>query len=214
MKKVLVIIVLLLQIMATAQEEPSKFEHFKLEAGVLVPLGNLKSKIGLSQQYGFWYRTRMEHNDLLDLGFNLVVPTIRNSFEYQGKDSIFHVKPKGLTIMVGCRMNKLYHISLLRNKATIEWSSTFGGSFLSFEDKENPEDTSGYYLDGNGNYSYHIDTNTKALSCIYAAQGVSVTCKNIGFQINYNFTPYTWFTKRIENDFGRSSLSLQLSCKL
>lgn len=217
MKKLQMIISVFIILNANAQEfvkDTTKYEHFKFEAGILVPLGNLKSKINVSQQYGFWYRTRIEHNDLLDLGFNIVVPTVNNSFVYRGKDSVFDVKPRGIGVMVGFRFNKLYSLNLLKKKATVEWGSTYGASFFSFEDKENPENTSGYYADENGSYSYHIDTNTKALSCLYASQSISFTSNNIGVQVSYNFTPYNWFTKRIDNDFGKNSLSFQLSYKM
>lgn len=215
MKKVVIIILFLLCNYVTAQEfviDSTQFEHNKFEAGYFFPLGNLKTKIGISDQYGFWYRSRIEHNDLLDVGCNIIIPNIKNTFVYQGQDSIFNVKAKGITIMIGCRVNKLYPI--VNKKAILEWSSGFGASFFSFEDKEHPEDTSGYYEDEDGNKSYHIDTNTKSLNSLYVSQGIVLTSKKIGVQINYNFIPYNWFTKRIENDFGKSSLSLFLSYKL
>ena len=216
MRTIINIILIFICISSNAQEfvkDTTKYERYKFETGILIPLGNLQSKIDVSQQYGFWYRTRIEHNDLLDLGFNIVVPTIKNSFVYRGKDSVFNVKPKGISVMVAFRMNKLYGFTIFQKSATIEWSSTFGASFFSFEDKENPEDESGYYTDENGNLTYRIDTNTKALSCLYAAQGVSITSNRIGIQVIYNFTPYNWFSKSIYNDFGKSSLSLQFSYK-
>jgi hypothetical protein len=217
MKKLFLLLSLLFLTKAKAQEfvkDTTKYGHYKFETGILMPLGNLQSKIGPSQQYGFWYRTRIEHNDLLDLGFNIMVPKVQNSFVYTGKDSVFNVKAKGITIQVAFRVNKLYHFKFLQKKATIEWCSTYGASFFSFEDKENPENVSGYYADENGSYSYHIDTNTRALSCIYATQGIAFTAKNMGIAIHYNFTPYNWFTKRIDNQFGKSSLSVLLSYKL
>lgn len=217
MKSLLVLASFLFFVNSNSQEisiDTTRFEHFKFEAGYLIPLGNLKSKIDTSQQFGFWYRTRIEHNDLLDFGFTIIIPKVNDSFVYTGKDSVFNVKPKGVTVQTAIRVNKLYSLKLLNKKVVFEWSSTFGGSFFSFEDKENPENTSGYYADENGSYSYHIDTNTKALTCLYAAQGVSFTGKNIGFSINYNLTPYNWFTKRIDNHFGKSSLSMAIHYKL
>lgn len=217
MRTIINIILVFSCINSNAQEfvkDTTKYERYKFETGILIPFGNLQSKIDVSQQYGFWYRTRIEHNDLLDLGFNIVVPTIKNSFVYRGKDSVFNVKPKGISVMVAFRMNKLYGFNIFQKNATVEWSSTFGASFFSFEDKENPENDSGYYTDENGNLTYRIDTNTKALSCLYAAQGVSLTSSRIGVQVTYNFTPYNWFSKRIDGDFGKSSLSLQFSYKL
>lgn len=218
MKKVIILISILLGFISYSQKKEAKdtlpYERYKIEAGVVMPLGNLKKTIGVSQSYGFWYRTRVEHNDLLDLGLTIVVPTIKESFVYQGKDSLFNVKAKAVTVMASLRMNKIYPVRFLRQKANFEWSSSVGGSFYSFEDKENPEDESGYYEEEDGTIVYRIDTNTKALSCIYMGQGIGFTSKKVGVQVVYNFTPYHWFTKRIENDFGTSALSVTMSFKM
>jgi hypothetical protein len=217
MKKLILICIVFMPINLIAQEfvkDTTNYHRFKIESGALVPLGNLKDKIGISNQTSFWYRTRIEHNDMMDFGISIIIPNVENSFVYKGNDSIFNVKPKGITVMIGCRMNKNYSIFLLNRKRTIEWSSTFGASFFSFEDKENPEDESGYYTDENGNQVYKIDTNTKALSCLFLAQGIGLSSDRLGFHINYNFTPYNLFSKRIEKGFGTSSLTLALSYKL
>ena len=170
MKKLNLVIIIFLSLNINAQEfvkDTTKYKRFKIESGMFIPLGNLKDKIGVSCQTSFWYRTRIDHNDMMDFGINVIVPNVENSFAFQGKDSIYILKAKGITIMIGCRMNKHYPVTIFNKKNNIEWSSTFGGSFFSFEDKESPEDESGFYTDENGNQVYRIDTNTKALSCIY-----------------------------------------------
>ena len=116
--------------------------------------------------------------------------------------------------MAGCRMNKNYPVTIFKRTKTLEWSSTFGGSFFSFEDKENPENESGWQTDENGNQVYNIDTNTKALSCLYLAQGIGLSSKRLGIRIDYNYTPYNLFSKRIEKSFGNSSLTMSLNLKL
>ena len=217
MKKLIPIIIVFFNLNATAQEfvkDTTKYKRFKIECGMFIPIGNLKDKIGVSSQTGFWYRTRIEHNDMMDFGINIIVPNIENSFAYQGKDSIYNVKAKGVTIMLGCRMNKNYPVTIFNKKQTFEWSSTFGASFFSFEDKENPQDESGFYTDENGNQVYRIDTNTKALSCVYLAQGIGLSSNRLGFHIDYNYTPYDLFSKRIQKGFGNSSLTMSLSWKL
>lgn len=217
MKKLIVIITVFLSLSSNAQEfvkDTTKYARFKVESGMFIPMGSLKDKIGVSSQTSFWYRTRIEHNDMMDFGINIIVPNVENSFAYQGKDSIYIVKAKGVTIMVGFRMNKNYPVTIFNRKNNFEWSSTFGGSFFSFEDKENPEDESGYYTDENGNEIYRIDTNTKALSCVYLAQGIGLSSNRFGLHIDYNYTPYDLFSKRIEKGFGNSSLTMSLSLKL
>lgn len=217
MKKLIVIITVFLSLSTNAQEfvkDTTKYKRLKIESGILIPMGNLKDKIGVSSQTALWYRTRIDHNDMMDFGINIIVPNVQNSFAYQGKDSLYIVKAKGVTVMLGCRMNKHYPVTIFNRKKTFEWSSTFGGSFFSFEDKENPEDESGYYTDENGNEYYRIDTNTKALSCVYLAQGIGLSSNRLDFHIDYNYTPYDLFSKRIQKGFGNSSLTMSLSWKL
>ncbi|MDI1318230.1 hypothetical protein [Flavobacterium sp.] len=217
MKKLIVVIVVFLSLNINAQDQgkdTTKYKRFITETGLFIPLGDLKDKIGVSSQTAFWYRTRIDHNDMMDFGINIIVPKVENSFAYQGKDSIYIVKAKGITIMLGCRMNKNYPVTIFNKKKNLEWSSTFGGSFFSFEDKENPKDESGYYTDENGNAVYRIDTNTKALSCIYLGQGIGLSSDRLGFHIDYNYMPYDVFSKRIKKGFGNSSLTMSLSLKL
>lgn len=217
MKKLILIIAASFNFSGFAREfvkDTTKYQRFKIESGMFIPLGNLKDKIGISSQTAVWYRTRIEHNDMMDFGINIIVPNTENSFEYKGNDSIYNVKAKGLTIMIGCRMNKNYSITIFNRKKTLEWSSTFGASFFSFEDKENPEDDSGWHTDENGNQVYKIDTNTKALSCLYLAQGIGLSSNRFGFHVDYNCMPYDLFSKRIEKGFGNSSLTMTLSLKL
>lgn len=217
MKKLIVIITLFLNLTVNAQEfvkDTTKYKRFKIEFGIFIPMGNLNNKIGVSKKTGLWYRTRIEHNDMMDLGINIIVPNVENSFVYQGNDSIYNVKAKGVTVMIGCRMNKNYPVTIFNRKRNFEWSSTIGGSFFSFEDKEKPQDDSGFYTDENGNQVYRIDTNTKALSCLYLAQGIGLSSNRIDFHIDYNYTPYDLFSKRIKKGFGNSSLTMSLSLKL
>lgn len=216
MKKVILISIVFFKLSMNAQEpikDTTKYKRLKIESGVVIPLGNLKDKIGISNQFAFWYRKRIDHNDMMDLGINFIIPNVQNSFIYKGNDSIFNVKAKGITVMIGCRMNKNYSLIIFNRKRVLEWSSTFGASFFSFEDKENPEDESGFYIDDNGSQVYRIDTNTKALSCFYLAQGIGLYSNKFGFHIDYNYTPYDLFSKRIEKSFGNSSLTMSLNLK-
>ena len=217
MKKLIVLITLFLNLTANSQEfvkDSTKYKRFKIESGIFIPIGNLKDKIGVSSQTALWYRTRIEHNDMMDLGINIIIPNVEKSFIYKGNDSIYNVKAKGVTIMIGGRMNKFYPVTIFNRKKNLEWSSTFGACFFSFEDKENPKDSSGFYTDENGNQVYRIDTNTKALSCIYLAQGIGLSSNKIDFHIDYNYTPFDLFSKRIKKDFGNSSLTISLSLTL
>lgn len=209
MKKYILIVSFIFNWASNAQSksiDSLKMKHFKFETGILIPLDNLKSKIGVSTVFGFWYRNRFENNDLLDLGLQISIPNVKNSFEFKGKDSTFQVRAKGFEFKLGTRVNKVYNLNLTSKKTNLEWSSGFGVSVFMFEDKENPEDSSGYFTDKDGKRSYNVDTNTKGLTSLYLSQGIGFTTQNFGFNLVYNFIPYNWFSKRIESDFGKSSL--------
>ncbi len=199
--------------------DSTKYERFKIEYGMLIPIGNLKEKFETSHEVGFWYRTRIAHNDLMDFGIKLNLLSNPKKFNYNGNDSIFQVKPKGLNGMIGLKMNKLHDLKFLNSKITLEWSSSIGYSFFVFDDvegrlydKNNPPtqaEIEAQNEEDRKNNTYRIkNTYTKALSSLYLGQGITINYKYFGLQCQYNFTPYSWFSKRIDSDFGNSSISL------
>ena len=191
-----------------------KIKHFKFEAGLLIPVGNFKSKLGVSLQYGFWYRTIIEHKDIAEVGLNIIVPTIEESFLYQGEDTLYETKPKFITLMLGCRFNKQYSCYILNNKVAIGWASGYGLSLFSFEDKENNSPSTEYYTDSDGQKILKINTRTKALACVYLSQGIGINTKRLDFLFNFNFTPYSLYSNRVNKNFGNSSFSILMSCKI
>ncbi|WP_310555007.1 hypothetical protein [Flavobacterium sp.] len=219
MRKLFILFLIFVYGNIEAQEfkiDSTKYERFKIEYGMLIPLGNLKEKFETSHEIGFWYRTRIAHNDLLDIGFNLNLPSSPKRFNYYGKDSIFRVKTKGLNGMFGFRMNKLYK---LNQNIALEWRSSIGYHFFIFDDlenrlydKKNPpsqaEIDKQIEEDRKNNVIRTKNTYSKALSSLYLGQGFTLNYKQIGLQCNYNFTPYNWFSKKIDGHFGNSSLSI------
>lgn len=220
MEKIFYLFLILFCFKTEAQEfeiDSTKYERFKIEYGMLIPLGNLKDKFDASHEIGFWYSTRIVHNDIMDFGLTLNLPSNAKRFNYYGNDSIFRVKTKGLNGIVGIRINKLYK---LNQKLTLSWSSSIGYSFFIFDDlegrlydKQNPQSEQQSEQDEQDNV-VKIKTYSKALSSSCLGQGLAINFKQIGFQCNYSFTPYNWFSKRIDADFGNSSLSLSVFYKM
>ena len=200
--------------MQIQSKDSLKSKRFKVEYGITVPTGNLSSKIGISQQFSFWYSTKITHGEELDLGITVIVPKVKERFTYQGKDSLFKVKSRMIHVLLASRFNKQFPLQGKCNGSVLEWRTSYGISFFCFEDLENPENTSGSYTNPDGSITYKIDTNTKALTSLYVGQGFGLVFKRFGLHATYNFTPYSWFSKRIENNFGNSSLSVQLQYKL
>lgn len=201
--------------------DTTRYKRCKIEYGMLIPLGNLKTKFETSHELGFWFRTRIAHNDMMDFGLRLNIPSNPKEFNYQGNDSIFKLKTKGLNGVLGIRMNKIVH---LNKDISLEWSTSIGYGFFIFDDlegrlydKRNPPSQAEIDRqneeDRKNNTIRIKNTYSKALSSLYLGQGITFNYKQIGMHCNYNFIPYNWFSNRIEADFGASSLSINVFCK-
>lgn len=83
-----------------------------------------------------------------------------------------------------------------------------------FTDKERLNVKPTWETDENGNKTYNLNSDVKSLTSVYLAQGFGITRKKFGVSAYYNFTPYNWFSKRIEKNFGNSSLSIALIYKI
>lgn len=198
MKNIVIIALLFTGSMAFAQG----YERFIVEAGARVPLDKMEDKIDVSPEFGFWFRSRMDDRDMLDIGGSFYIPTNRREFDYTTPDSIFSVKAKGVSGMAGFRVSKVYTVGF---NLSVEWLSTFGYAFFVYDDKEarylhkiHPED-----FKDSDNHSF-----TKAFSTFHIGQGVRLNYANVGLQANYNYTPYGLFTDYVPSNFGSHSLTV------
>ena len=215
MKKFFLLLIFISKVGAQEYDiDTTRYKRCKIEYGMLIPLGNLKTKFETSHELGFWFRTRIAHNDMMDFGFRLNLPSNPKEFNYQGNDSIFKLKTKGLNGVVGIRMNKIVH---LNKDISLEWSTSIGYCFFIFDDlegrlydKRNPPSPEQIENDKKNKALFSSDNYSKALSSLYLGQGFTLNYKLVGLHCNYNFTPYSWFLNRIDKDFGASSLSINL----
>ena len=196
------------QLMAT---DTTYYPKCIIEEGLHIPLGRLADKIGPSPEIGLWRRNRIVNNDMLDVGFTLYMPMQKKEFDYKTPDSVYRVKAKGVSGMVGVRMCKIYTIGGKSVPKKMEWVSSFGYAFFIYHDKEAqhlhetyPED----YKDSK-NSSY-----TKAFSTFHIGQGIRVDIANVAVQLHYNYTPYGLLTTSVPNNFGSHSLTAGLLFKL
>lgn len=178
-------------------KDTTSYEHFFGEAGVRIPLGAMADKYGVSPEFGFWYRTKLD-NDMLDIGFSLFTPQGRKPFAYgmDGRDYILDLK--AVSGMVGVRVNKVYNV-LPKSYKTVEWISSLGYAFLNYGApyKENVRESEDMYK----------ERHTKAFSTFHLGQGVRYCYKNTGIQLQYNYTPYGMFSNYVPDNFGSHSLS-------
>lgn len=196
-----------------AQNE-TKFKRFSFETGVFIPINNLNTKLDVSPQFGFWYLTKVDHDDVLELGFLVTIPQGKEKFNWTGEDSIYQVKAKDIEFKVGAKMNKIYNTRRFIKSSSFAWTSGFGVSVLAFEDKENPNNDTGTYTNEKGEKYSVIDWNLKGLTSFYLSQGIGLQTNRFEVNLNYYYVPYNYFSDKIESDFGAHSLSFTMHYKL
>lgn len=171
------------------------YERVAIEAGLRIPFGGLKDKIGASPEVGLWFRSRLRNNDMLDIGGTVCIPSGIKEFDYESHGENYKVSPAGVTGMAGVRFTKIYELNSGRYKKSAEWISSFGYAYFMYRD------------------AYAMDTpkennSLKALSTFHIGQGLRLNIDNVGFQVSYNYTPYGQFSSHVPQSFGAHSLSL------
>lgn len=173
------------------------YERVLIEGGMRVPLDNLGDKIGLSPEVGLWFRLRLRNNDMLDLGGTIYVPSSPQYFDYAGKGEKYQVKPTGVAGMGGVRFSKIYEMRSNKFKTNAEWISSFGYAWFCYRDNYAPD-------------TPQENISLKALSTFHIGQGLRLNIDNIGFQAQYNYSPYGQFSSHVASDFGAHSLSFAI----
>lgn len=174
------------------------YERVLIEAGMRVPLDKLGDKISISPEVGMWFRSRLRNGDLVDVGGSIYVPSAAKYFDYEDRGTVYQVKPTGVSGMAGVRLNKVYTLESIRYRKSIDWVSSFGYAWFSYRDNYAPN-------------TPHENSSLKAFSTFHLGQGVRFNIDNIGFQLNYNYTPYGQFSKYVGSDFGAHSLSFGIN---
>lgn len=171
------------------------YERVAIEAGVRIPFGDLKDKMGASPEVGFWFRSRLRNNDMLDFGGTVCIPSGTNEFDYENRGEEYKVSLAGVSGMAGVRFSKIYELANGRYKKSAEWISSFGYAYFMYRDEfamNTPEE----------------NNSLKALSTFYIGQGLRLNIDNVGFQVNYNYTPYGQFSNHVPQSFGAHSFTL------
>lgn len=171
------------------------YERVAIEAGVRIPFGGLKDKIGTSPEVGLWFRSRLRDNDMLDIGGTVCIPSGTKEFDNESHGEKYKVSSAGVSGMAGVRFSKLYYLNGGRYKKSTEWISSFGYAYFMYRD----------------NYAMNTpaeNNSLKALSTFHIGQGLRLNIDNVGFQVNYSYTPYGQFSSHVPQSFGAHSLTL------
>ena len=171
------------------------YERVSIEAGLRLPFGELADKVGVSPEVGLWFRTRLRNDDMLDIGGTVCIPSNIKEFDYQSHGEMYKVSPAGVSGMAGVRFSKVYKLNSDRYKKSTEWLSSFGYAYFMYRDR--------YALNTPAENNSH-----KALSTFHIGQGLRLNVDNVGFQVNYSYTPYGQFSSHVPQSFGAHSLSV------
>lgn len=192
MKKSIFTILFLLPTFIFAQSalrKTSVYERVYVEAGICQPIGGLQQVVNTSFNFGFWFKTNIPErkNESIDLGFNLSVPDSNQPFRYEDEENVFRNRANVLFGMVGVRYNKNYPVSA-NGKCSLDVFPSLGYSFFGSRTvamdgfDEIPDDK----------------RESPTLSAVHVGQGVRVNFGNVGLQAQYQFTPYDWFSRRVD----------------
>ena len=187
------------------QDVRKKNENVSFEPGLRLPVGSLAYVMGASPELGIWVRGKINDDNYLDIGGSAFAVEEKNEFMYTSRGETYGVKLKGAGGTAGFRLAKLYDLSSGKYKTGLEWLSTFGYAFLTYEDK--------YTIENNQGESFE-KTDLKAFHTFTLGQGFRFTVDNVGLQVNYNYSPYGQFNSHVSSGFGAHSLSAGVIYKL
>jgi len=223
MKNLLILLILLGGAAARAQDvfrdstttDSTSYHRFIIETGIRIPLGNLAGKVSTSAEFGAWWRTRIAHNDMADVGFSLYIPQNPKDFTYRFRDTDYTTKAIGVSGMVGVRFCKIYNLG---SKASVEWVSSYGYAFFTYYDeaKDQAEEMlpRGKTLQDDNTHTITIDTYGRAFSTFHVGQGVRLNVGRVSVYGSYNFTPYGLLSSYVPDNFGSQSVSVALGFRI
>ena len=110
-------------------------QGFIIEVGTMIPMGSLAEKISTSPELGFWSRSYINKNNMLDIGFTASMLSGTKAFDYRDEGGNYMAMPLGAAGMAGFRLVKVYELSNGKHKSDIEWISSFGCGFFMYEDR-------------------------------------------------------------------------------
>uniref|UniRef100_UPI00404A1C81 hypothetical protein n=1 Tax=Gelidibacter sp. TaxID=2018083 RepID=UPI00404A1C81 len=169
------------------------YERIYVEAGFIKPLGNLSDKFEMSPSFGFWFRSKLFHEDYIDFGFNFFILKNPSEVNFNYRDSIVRYESKYFGINIGTRFAKVIQLSHKSKDINIEWNSGIG---LALNVYDAPD-----------SLQFKDDEHTnEVLTTFYVSQGIKLNYKNLGLQCHYQWSPYRLFNEKLEKNYGSQSL--------
>ena len=189
------------------QTERQNLTSMKIEAGVLVPLGNLNQVMGVSPNFGFWFERGLSNkmkNTSLAIGISLFAPLQSRVFTYTLPDTTLKSRIKGPSGIIGLQGAHSFEVrsnSLINH---IDLLVGVGFGFLQTDQVMPKKDKEGK--------PFHYYVNTMHFSGGITFRKMLTKNKSMGLNLRYNLAPPTLVSNNVSSNFGGSSFtsSLQL----
>lgn len=176
-----------------------KIDVFKrniIELSYGIPLGELSDKYESSINTAFYVRTKIGKKQFIDFGAELSGIVRGRAIEYEIEGAKQLIDGSKSAFLLGFRYSRFLYQSKNEN-FHIESNTGLGWKYLHYSLPEaEPFDA--------------IDLKP-TLHTIAVTQGIKVMFYGFGVHCNYQYSPYTLFNSRTENNFGGASFNFGLS---
>lgn len=176
-----------------------KIDVFKrniLEVSYGKPIGNLASKYESSITTAFYMRTKIAKRQFVDFGVELSGIVNGKSVDYKVGNENIQLDGSKSALFLGFRYTR-FLIQSKNENFHIESNTGIGWKYLHYS---KPED------------EIYEDLDLKpTLNTIGFSQGIKLVFYGFGLHCNYQYAPYDLFNKKVEKNFGGSSINFGLS---
>ena len=175
----------------TPNKDYSQWSHaFRIDAGVFLPLNNLKSTLGISPHLGVYFGFPLTEKYRLDVGLSCFIPINLKKLEYFLPDETLSGKASfgGTMGFWASRSDMLKKSWFIENRF---------GTGLGFLQTNIPKNNPG-----------HENDKLHSSETIFLCLGTGVRKGRIGLSLNYFFVPYNAFKECFKTDFGNQYLTV------
>ena len=176
-----------------------KIDVFKrniLEVNYGKPIGNLASKYESSITTAFYMRTKIAKRQFIDFGVELSGIVNGKSVNYKVENENIQLDGSKSALFLGFRYTR-FLVQSKNENFHIESNTGIGWKYLHYSKPE---------------YEIYEDLDLKpTLNTIGFSQGIKLVFYGFGLHCNYQYAPYDLFNKKVEKNFGGSSINFGLS---
>jgi hypothetical protein len=177
--------------------KPDLFKRNYIEIGYGKPQGELQNKYEGSFNVGYWVRNKVNRNQFIDIGLELDFLSNSRSIAYNYQNESLNLLPNKIGMQIGVRYSKIVYLNAHNHNFYAETNSGLGWGAIFYKKTEEIK-----------NREIDFDSN---INTIYLEQTIKFHYKSLGFYVQYKYIPYSLFNRKIENNFGNTSLNIGLT---